>query len=91
MLSPRHTFESVAKDLADGLEEGTIVLHPAEPTEADVKNFESMAEAELARYRRLEIWLWIIIGLFSCDGRFVADYSPGYFPSKRSSCARISA
>jgi hypothetical protein len=80
MLGPRHTFESVAKDLADGLEEGTIVLHPAEPTEADVKNLESMAEAELARYRRLEIWLWIITGLLVVTAVSLPIILPAIFP-----------
>jgi hypothetical protein len=63
MFGPTHTIGSVAYDLAAGLEDGTIALRPEEPTEADIKNFESMAEAELARYRRLEIRLWIIFAV----------------------------
>jgi hypothetical protein len=60
MFGPKHTIGSVASELASGLEDGTIALRPEEPTEADIKNFEWMAEAQLARYRRLEIRLWII-------------------------------
>jgi hypothetical protein len=63
MFGPKHTFESVAKEIANGLEEGTITLHPEEPTEADIENFESMAEASIARYQRIEIGLSIFTGL----------------------------
>jgi hypothetical protein len=63
MFGPKHTFESVAKDLVDGLERGTIVLHPAEPTEADIKNFESMVKARLTSYRRIAIGLWVVTAL----------------------------
>ena len=63
MLGPKHTLDSVAKTLVNGLEEGTIALYPEEPTEADVENFESMAKASLARYRRMEIGLWVFTAL----------------------------
>ena len=32
---PKHTIESVAKELIDGLEDGTINLHQEEPTVMD--------------------------------------------------------
>jgi hypothetical protein len=63
MFGPKHTFESVAKDLVYGFERGTIVLHPAEPTEADIKNFELMVKARLATYRRTAIGLWVVAAL----------------------------
>ena len=52
MFGPRHTIESVTKELVDGLEAGTVILRPEEPTEADVERFESMMKTSLARYRR---------------------------------------
>ena len=63
MFGPRRTFESVAKDLATGLENGTILLHSPEPTAADVRNFESMLKAKLARYRHIQIGLVIFVPL----------------------------
>jgi hypothetical protein len=54
MFGPKHTIESVTEELVDGLEEGTIFLHPEEPTEADVENFKSAVKTTLARYRRRE-------------------------------------
>ncbi len=42
MFGPKHTIESVTKELVNGLEEGTIILHREAPTEADVETFESM-------------------------------------------------
>ncbi len=55
MFGPKHTIESVAKELIDGLEDGTVTLHPKEPTETDIEHFrKSMAEA-FERYRRREV------------------------------------
>jgi hypothetical protein len=70
MFGPKHNLESVVKELAYGLEDGTVTLYPDEPTEADVKNFESMAIKSLAKFQRR--WmaqllvgnLFIILGLF---------------------------
>ena len=57
MFGPRHTIESVTQEVVDGLEEGTIILRPEEPTDADVEDFESMMKTTLARYRRREVAL----------------------------------
>jgi len=63
MFGPKHTIESVTKELVDGLEEGTIILHPEEPTEADVENFKSMMKTTLARFRRREFALLTVSAL----------------------------
>ena len=39
MFGPRHTIESVTKELIDGLEEGTVLLRLPEPTEAEIREF----------------------------------------------------
>jgi hypothetical protein len=52
MFHPKRTFGSVAKELVNGLEDGTVTLHPEEPSEADVENFESMAIRSLAKHQR---------------------------------------
>jgi hypothetical protein len=64
MFGPKHTIESVTKELVDGLEEGTTILHPEELTEADVENFASMMKVTLARSRRREAAL-LAIGTLS--------------------------
>jgi hypothetical protein len=71
MFGPKHTFESVAKELADGLEKGTIALHPEEPTEADVENFESMAIKNLAKYQRRLIAQLIVGNLCLVSGAYI--------------------
>jgi hypothetical protein len=79
MFGPKHTLESVAKALTDGLEKGTIALHPEEPTEADVENFESMAIKSLAKaqYRLVAHLivgnLFLIMGLTVLTERDVFD------------------
>jgi len=55
MFGPKHTIESVTKELVNGLEEGTIILQREVPTEADVETFESMMT--LARFRRVAVAL----------------------------------
>jgi len=54
MFGPKHTIESVAKELIDGLEDGTVALHPKEPTETDIENFRRLMAAAFERYRRRE-------------------------------------
>src|SRR3954467_136291 len=57
MFGPRHTIESVTKELVDGLEERTIVLRLEDSTKVDIEDFESRIRTSLARYRRREILL----------------------------------
>ena len=71
MFGPRHTFESVAKDLVDGLEKGTIVLHPDEPTEADVEKFESAMEVAITRFQRRAAVLLVLGSLCILAGIMV--------------------
>jgi len=55
MFGPRHTLESVTRELVDGFEEGTVVLRPEDLPDVDIEDFESRMRTSLARYRRREI------------------------------------
>lgn len=58
MFGPRHSIESVSKELVDGLDEGTVVLRPEDSIAIDIENFKSMMRVILARQRR-----WFILTL----------------------------
>ena len=64
MFGPKHTVKSITNELVEGLDRGSIILHPEEPTDADVENFESMMKTTFARYRRRAVAL-MILSVFS--------------------------
>ena len=62
MFNGRNTLESVAHELIDGLEGGSIHLRPYESTgiDVDVEVFESMRKAMIEGYRRRAVALMAI-------------------------------
>ena len=62
MFGPRHTIESVAKKLIDGLDQGTVILPREESPQIDIENVELVMRSALARSRRQQAAL-IALGL----------------------------
>ena len=58
MFGPKHTVESVAKELIDGFDQGTVVLRreesPQITMEITFENLEGIMKSALARSRRKE-------------------------------------
>ena len=71
MFGPRHTIESVTKELIDGLEEGTVLLRLPEPTEAEIREFELEVRIALRKYRRRHL-LWVTLSTLTAIATLAA-------------------
>jgi hypothetical protein len=59
LFKPRHTFESVVRELVEGLESGTIVLDRPLETDSARKSNHLAVMTELERSRRRLRWLLV--------------------------------
>ncbi len=75
MFGPRHTFKSVARELIDGLEKGTIILNEVEQPEELVARVQIRLVQALASARRRTIWLMLGTLVFGFVGLSVSIVS----------------